>query len=148
MWSLTMLLWLSLEFMIVPDAKYPQYHAYISLFALIIPILMIRQVVKEKRDELGGISLKKAFTTGLIVTALAAIFSIPTSLMFHFFVNPDYFNDMINYAVTFEHQKEADAAKFFNLTTYLIISTVSTLVLGTIIAIIAAWRMKTVKHNG
>lgn len=151
--SLLMLLWLALEFLVGLHDTFIAYHPYITMLALIIPVVCARLAVKEKTEELNGrINFKQAFTTGAIVAALAAVFSLPVQVVFHLLINPDFFDNMIASAVKraeLNHldvaAASADATAYFNLQSYLLMSFAGTLIFGLLIAAFMAWRMRTIK---
>jgi len=152
--SLLMLLWLSIEFMVgLHEDPLIQYHRYVTMLALIIPIVSARMAVRDKLDLLNGkISFKQAFLTGFLIAFFAAVLSIPSQVIFHKLINPDFFDNMINYSAKRAGSLQMDMSKarqeaemYFNLTSYIIQSGLGTLVFGTVIAAVMAWRMKTVE---
>ncbi len=151
--SLLMLLWLSLEFMVGLHDTYIQYHPYVTMFALIIPIVCSRMALKDKLEQFNGkLDFKQAFKTGVIIAALAAVFAIPVQFVFHYLVNPDFFDNMISYSVTRAMatgtdvtKAKAEATSYFNFTSYLLMSVFGTLIFGSVIAAVMAWRMRTNK---
>lgn len=148
--SLLMLLWLSLEFMV---GLQEQYHRYVTMFALIIPIVCSRMVLRDKLEQLNGkIDFKQGLKTGITVVIFAALLSIPVQLAFHFLINPDFFDDMRAYSIKRAMmlgldvaKAKADAIAYFNLLSYLLQSFFGTLIFGSIIAAAMAWRMRTDK---
>ncbi len=151
--SMLMLLWLSLEFLVGLHDTYIQFHPYITMFSLVIPVVCSRMVLRDKKEDLNGkISFQQGLRTGLTVTVMAAFFAIPVQLIFHFLINPDFFDSMRAYAVNRAMllnmdvaKAKADAISYFNLTSYILMSFFGTLVFGSIIAALMAWRMKTHK---
>lgn len=151
--SLLMLLWLSLEFMVGLQDTYIQYHPYVTMFALIIPIVCSRLVLLDKLEQLNGkIDFKQGLKTGIMVAIFAALLSIPVQLAFHFLINPDFFDDMRAYSINRAMvlgmdvaKAKADAIAYFNLLSYLLQSFFGTLIFGSIIAAVMAWRMRTDK---
>jgi len=149
--SLLMLLWLAVEFMIGLHDSYIQYHPYVTLLAIFIPIICSRMAIMEKTEMLNGkISFKQAFTTGFLIAFFAAVLAIPSQVIFHKLINPDFFDSMIAYAgkraegLNMDRAKAVEEAKmYFNLTSYIIQSGLGTLVIGTLISLFMAWRMKT-----
>lgn len=146
--SLLMLLWLSGEFMIgfQDNPQLIPFHPVVSFFSIIIPVVCGWLTVRDKREMLDDkITFGQAFVAGFVTTAFAAMLSIPVQLVFHYFINPDYFITMINFAV---EQKKAtyDAAQvYFNLKSYIFQSVLGTLVVGSMVALVMAWRMSTPK---
>lgn len=151
--SLLMLLWLCLEFMIGLQDKYISYHPYVTMLSLIIPIVCSRMVLVEKLEELNGkIDFKQGLKIGVTVAVFAAFLSVPVQLAFHYLINPDFFDDMRAYAINRAMllgmdvaKAKAEAVSYFNLTSYILQSFFGTLIFGSIIAAIMAWRMKTDK---
>ncbi len=151
--SLLMLLWLSLEFMVGLHNAYIPYHPYVTMLSLFIPIVCSRMVLLEKTEQLNGkIDFKQGFKTGLTVVLFAAVLSIPVQLTFHYLINPDFFDDMRAYSIKRAMmlgldvvKAKADAVSFFNLTSYLLQSFFGTLIFGSLIAAVMAWRMRTDK---
>lgn len=144
--SLGMLLWLALEAVLGFHDKYIAYHPYVTMLALAIPIVFSRMAVRDKKEVQGGtISFKQALITGLVITVLAAILAVPVQLVFHYWINPHFFEDMINYAVVNGKSSAQQAAMFFNLTSYIIQSVVGTLIFGSVVALVVALLMRTKK---
>ena len=144
--SLCTLLWLILEYTVGLQDNYISLHPYVSVLAMIlIPVITYRLSLIEKLDKKGKLSFKDAFTSGLILTLFATVLAIPIQLIFHKLINPDFFANMIQYAITHGKERLEQAAQYFNLKTYLIESTLGTFVVGVIISLILAFRMRTVK---
>lgn len=151
--SLLMLLWLALEFLVGLHDKYIQYHPYVTMFALVIPVVCSRLAIKEKIRQLNSsITFKQAFLTGFLIALFAAILAIPIQLIFHKLINPSFFQNMIDYSIVRATSLGMNVAKakqeatmYFNLMSYMMQCFFGTLFFGTIIALILAWRMRTVK---
>ena len=154
LYSLLMLLWLSLEFMIGLQDKYIPLHPYINILSfIIIPAVCIRLGLNDKLEAQDGkLTFRQAFTTAFLIIFFASILSIPCQIVFHKLINPDFFDDMTQYAIKHADnlkldvsQARRDAEMYFNLTSYIIQSGLLTLVFGTIISLFAAWRRNTDK---
>jgi hypothetical protein len=151
--SLLLLLWLSLEFMAGLHDMYIQYHPIVAIFALVVPVVCSRMAIKEKREQLDGtISFKQAFITGLLIAVFASILAIPSQMFFHTVINPNFFQNMIAYSEQRAAglrmniaEAKAGAEVYFNLSSYMLQCFLGTLFFGTIISVILAWRMRTVK---
>lgn len=151
--TLLMLLWLATEFMVgLHEEPLIKYHPYVTMFALVIPIVCARLAIRDKLEMLNGkISFREAFITGFIIAFFAAVLSIPSQVIFHKLINPDFFDNMIGYAAKRAdtlhmdvNKARQDAEVYFNLTSYIIQSGLGTLVFGTFVAAVMAWRMKTI----
>ena len=149
--SLLMLLWLSLEFMIGLHDTFIDYHPYVTMLALIIPVVCSRLALTAKKEELNNkLTFKQAFATGFLTSLFAAILSIPVQLTFHFLINPDFFDNMIANSVKHAElmkmhvaQAKLQAQQYFSLNSYIVMSFFGTLIFGTIIAFVMARIMRT-----
>lgn len=144
--SLCMLIWLALEAVVGLHDKYIAYHPYLSMLSLFIPVVFGYLAVKQKREELGGsITLKQALLTGVYVVLITTVLAIPVQFIFHNWINPYFFQDMIDYAVANGKSSPQQAAMYFNLTSYIIQSVLGTLVFGNLIALVVALLMRNKK---
>lgn len=140
--SLLMLLWLAFECMVGLQNEYIAYHPYVGLLSVLIPVFVTRQSLEAKREELrSSFTFGRAFASGAIIAVIAAILAIPVQLIFHYLINPDFFDDMVTYAVN-HGQNRDEALRYFNLNAYLFQSVAFTLIVGLLIALIAAFLMR------
>ena len=137
--SLLLLLWLSLEFMVGLQDTYIAYHAYVAMLFLIMPVLVTRHALHERLDEAGKLSFKQAFTSAMIITLITTVLAAPVQLIFHYVINPDFFDTMIQYAVVHYRQTPTEAARYFNLSSYVMQSVTGTLVVGTVVSLLLAY---------
>jgi hypothetical protein len=145
--SLLALLWLMLEYMVNLQDTYIAWHPLVSiLLSIIIPAVTYRLALKEKIEEkFNKLSLKQAFISGLLMTIFTSIFTIPVQLGFLKFVNPDFLESMITYTVKSAGASPEQAAMYFNRVSYIMESAIITFIIGIIISVILAFRMRTVK---
>jgi Protein of unknown function (DUF4199) len=144
--ALLTLLWLILEYVVGLQDTYIALHPYVSLIAFIIPVFTYRLALIEKLDQKSGkLTFSQAFLTGLLMTVFIAILSIPVQLAFHKLINPDFFSNMILYAVQKTKATPEQAAIFFNLKSYITESVIEYFVIGIIVSLALAYRMRTVK---
>lgn len=149
--SAATLIWLMLEYLLGLQDEYVQYHSVITMFSLIIPIAFTFVALRKKRDEYyeGVITFRQAFVTGMLITMMCAVLVIPIQLMFHYSINPHFFDVMIE-----EHVKQAinkgknlteayqQAQAYFNINAYIVQSVIRTLVIGTVLSAILGWGVK------
>ena len=143
--TLLMLLWLALEFMIGLQDQFIACHPYVTMVTLVIPVIISRMALFTKRDkELhGSISFWQAFKSGIIIALLSTLLAIPTQYIFHYLINPDFFDAMIKYAVANRKSTPEQAANYFNFQSYLLQSVGGTMVTGVVIALISAYMLRT-----
>ena len=154
--NLLMLLWMSLEFALGVQDKYISYEPLVTMVALIfIPVVCSWLAIKEKKKlQAGSITFREVFMTGFLIGLFAAIVAVPSQLLFHTVINPDFFQNMIAYsqarAASLKmnvEQARAGAELYFNLSSYLIQGFFGTLFFGTILSVVMAWRMQTVNEG-
>ncbi len=144
-------IWLMLEYLLGFQDEYVSYHPVVSMFALIIPIAFTFVALRKKREEYydGVISFKQAFQTGGIIAVICAVITIPIQFIFHYMINPRFFDVMIDVAISnsvkngknlTEARQQAEA--YFNINSYIIQSVVGTLLIGLLLAAILGWGVK------
>ena len=145
--SLLVLLWLILEYMTGLQDTYIAWHAVISLLlSVIIPAVTYRLALKEKIEEkFNKLSFRQALLSGFLMTIFTSIFTVPVQWVFLKYVNPDFLESMIAYTVSGRGARAEQAAMYLNHTSYIIESAIITLVIGLVLSIILAFRMRTVK---
>ena len=151
--SIVTLLWLVVEYWVGLHDRYIRFHPYVTLLALAIPVVCTILAVKEKINVADGeLNFRQVFMTGFFIALFSAVFSIPCQLIFQKLINPGFCQTMIRYSVQRAATLGIDVIKaksqaemYFNLTSYLTQCFFGTLFFGTIIALIIAWRMRTVK---
>jgi len=112
---------------------------YTNLFAIPTLLLYYSALAEKKRTAFGGVmTWKEAFKSGMAITLGIAITSPIVQLIFHFGISPEYFDNAIGYAVENNLSTQADAMRYFALTNYLIISSVSSFFLGLVVSLITA----------
>jgi len=126
------------------DAKIEQ-HATVSMLVLIPSFLLYFLALRQKRlkDFGGKMSFKQGFVAGLIITATVTVLTPFSQLITSLVITPDYFGNMIAYAVDKGMMTQLEAEAEFNLTNYLLISTVFAPVAGIVTsAVMAALNMR------
>lgn len=142
--GLGMLLWLSLEKFTGLHKEYIEYHPYITMFAVLIPIILSALALKERRKEQNGLlSYKEGFLTGFSIALMGVPIAVFCQWVFHTFINPDFFTDMIAYSESKGHK---NATEYFNLQSYLVQSAIGPLLGGTIISAILALVFRKTKN--
>ena len=140
-----MLLWLSLEYMVGLQDTYIAFYPYVSLLSVVIPVVCYRMALKEKIEKLGKLTFKQAFISGLIITLFTCLLAVPVQLVFHKFINPDFFETMIQYSAKSSKLPIETAAMFYNIGSSIIESVLFTIVTGIIISLVFALWMRTEK---
>ncbi len=146
--ALVLFLWICLEYAVGLHDKYIASHQYMSFIFIIPAVLMVYLAIREKRRTLGGnISFTQAFLCGLGVSVVVSLLSPLIQYIFHRYVNPNFFNDFINYAVNNGKATLEQAQAYFNLKSYMIQGSVGALVMGVITSLILAAIMRSKKAS-
>lgn len=142
---LMQLSWMLLEKLLgYHDAKIEQ-HATVSMLVMIPSFLLYFLALRQKRvQDFGGkMSFGQGFVAGLIITATVTVLTPFSQLITSLVITPDYFNNMIAYAVNKGMMTQLEAEAEFNLTNYLLMSTVFAPVAGIVTsAVMAALNMR------
>ena len=143
--ALLLLLWLLIEYVAGLQDNYIAFHPYVSLLAYAIPVFTFRLALLDKMEQKsGGLTYGQAFLCGFIMTIFFCALTVPVQLVFHKYINPDFFSNMILYTVKNSKQSPEQAALFFNLKSYIAESVVANFVMGIIISAVLTFKMRTV----
>jgi Protein of unknown function (DUF4199) len=146
--SLVQLLWLALEYAVGLHDKYISMHPFLSLLFIIPAFAMMILAIAEKRRVLGGsVSFKQAFLCGLGVSVVVSLLAPLAQFIFHRFINPSFFENMIDYMISTGRSTPEQANDFFNLKFYMFQESMSAIVTGVITSSILAAIMRDRKAN-
>ena len=138
--SLVGLLWMLLEKLVGLHSEHIDKHMYLTnLFAIPAIILMVLALKDKKKDFYKGqMSYKQGFISGLILSIIIALLSPLTQWITSTIITPEYFPNVIAYAVeTGYHKSLEEAEAFFNLKNYMIQGAIGALVMGVVTTAIA-----------
>lgn len=111
--------WLAMEKLLGFHDEFIQYHEYFTNFIIIPYILIYIRGIKGYRISEGGtISYLKALGFGLASTIFATAFSPFALWIFETILNPNFYQNMINYTVSHKLQSQAQALAYFNHENY------------------------------
>lgn len=125
---------------------YIQFHPFSTWLGLTLPLWCIYRGTKERKHQGVEFTFGRALSTGLIITLIGAIMVIPAQFFYHQALNPDYFMTMIDYDA---HMLQSDklsleqaralVSRQYNLTSYLVYSSLSMLFFGGIFSLVNAF---------
>ncbi|CAN5621014.1 hypothetical protein BH11BAC2_BH11BAC2_23540 [soil metagenome] len=142
--SLVSLVWVTMEFYLGYHTTKIEQHPTFTMFFILPAILMMTAGIREKKSELGGvISYKEAFLSGIIISIVVAILSPLVQVIFSNFINPNFYQTFIDYAVSHGKATKSEAEAYFNLKSYTIQSVIGAIVMGMITSAIAALFIRT-----
>lgn len=121
------------------DEKIAQ-HATLTNFVAIPAIIVYVLALLDKKKSYyhGQMSYKQGFISGLVITLIVALLSPLSQYITSEFITPEYFANVINYAVESGQMTQTDAEAYFNLKSYLIQSVIGALVMGVVTSAIVA----------
>jgi hypothetical protein len=144
-------IWLMLEYAVGLHDVYIEYQPVVSMLAVVIPVGFLFLGMRRKRDvdHDGVASWRQLFKTGMIITVFTALMLLPLQLVFHYFINPRFFDAMIQQAADRAlannrdpAQAQAEAAAYFNIKSYLLQSAIGILLFGTLLSVIYSFVLR------
>lgn len=136
----TTLAWMALEKALGwHDEKIADHATYTNIFAIpAIAIYIFALLDKKKNYYHGRMTYKKGFLAGLIITLIIALFSPLTQYITSTLITPDYFSNVIEYAVSSGKMTQPDAEAFYNLKSYMVQSVIGAAIMGIITSAVVA----------
>jgi hypothetical protein len=116
-------------------------HQYITNLFAIPAILIYVIALRDKRNNFfgGKMSYKQGFISGLLITLIVAALSPVTQWIISTIITPNYFSNVIDYAVSTDYFETREAAEaHFNLSSYIIQSAIGALIMGVLTTAVAA----------
>lgn len=150
--SVSMFLWLCGEYAVGLHDRYVMFHPIVTNFAFIIPIVGFVLALREKKQTRygGQMNYGQGIRTGLIITAVTALLSPLGIFLFLKYVNQQFFDAMIMMAKIRAMQGGVDidqataaAQTYFSLESYILQSFIGSLVLGSLLAVLIAYFIRT-----
>lgn len=120
--------------------KHPIYTNLIMIPALIIYYLALT----DKRNNFygGTMTYKQGFISGIIISVILTVLAPLTQCITSLVISPDYFANVTKYSVEKGMMSQTDAEQYFNLSNYIIQSTIATPIFGVINSAIMAFFAK------
>jgi hypothetical protein len=137
---LTSLAWMALEKALGwHDEKIADHSTLTNIFAIpAIAIYVFALLDKRKNYYHGRMTYKKGFLAGLVITLIVALFSPITQYIISTLITPDYFSNVIEYAVSSGAMTQPDAKAYFNLKSYMVQSVIGAAIMGIITSAVVA----------
>lgn len=146
----SLLLWMVLEKTVGLHDKHIDKHQYLTMGFSIVAIALYVFALLDKRKNFykGIMTYKQGFITGLVITLIVTLFSPLTQWIISSIITPDYFKNVIQYALETGYYKNmADAEAQFNLKSYIVQSSIGALVMGLVTSAIVAFFTKKKKTS-
>lgn len=121
------------------DEKIDQHMIITNFFyipAIIVYVLAILD--KRKRHYEGKMTYKQGFLSGLVMTGIFTLFVPLTQVITSLIITPEYFDNVIAYAIEHDIMTQEAAQEQFNLTNYIIQGMIAFPITGAITSAIVA----------
>ena len=143
--SLLTLVWMIIEKSVGLHDQYISKQAiYTNFFAFIaIAVYVLALRDKKKNYYHNKMDWKQGFLSGLVLSFIIAVLSPLVQYITFTFITPNFFANIIEYAVSHKIQTQAQAETFFNLKSYLLQGIFGALSMGVITAAMVAFVLKT-----
>ena len=132
--TLMILLWMWMERLTGLHSTHIDKHAIFTNFIAIpaIAIYVIALLDKRKNFYHGIMNYKQGFISGLIISLIVTILSPLTQYITSTIISPDYFPNVINFAVDKGKMTREAAENYFNLRSYIVQVLIATPIMGII----------------
>ena len=117
-------------------ADHPTFTNFVAIPSIAIYVFALLD--KKKNFYYGLMSYKQGFLSGLIISVIVALLSPLSQYIVIEFITPEYFPNVINYAVSSGEMTQEAAESYFNLKSYMIQSVIGALGMGTVTSAIVA----------
>ena len=140
------LAWMVLEKLAGLHSTHINKHMYLTNLYAIPAVIVIVLALKDKKRNFyhGNMSYLQGLISGLIISAIVAIFSPLMQWIISYVISPEYFPNVIEYSlITGYYKTREEAEAFFNYKSYAVQSTIASLVMGAITTAIAMIFLRT-----
>ncbi|MCM4150459.1 DUF4199 domain-containing protein [Arenibacter sp. N53] len=139
--SLATLLWMAFEKSMGWHDQLIEKHAiYTNFFAVIaIAVYVLALLDKRKLDFNGKMNWKQGFISGIILSVIIALVSPLTQYITSTIITPEYFTNIIKFAVDSGKMSQEAAESYFSLKSYVIQSVFGALTMGIVTSAIVAF---------
>jgi hypothetical protein len=127
-----MLLWMMLEKGLGwHDEHIGKHHIYTNFVALpAIAFYVIALIDKRQNYYNGLMSYKQGFISGVIISMVVMVFSPLTQVITSLYITPNYFENVIRFVVEHDQMTQEEAEGYFNLSNYILQSTIFAPIMG------------------
>lgn len=142
--TLAALAWLALERITGLHEQYIDKHAtYTNLFSIVAITIYVLALLDKRKNFYGNyMTWKQGFFSGVIISVVLAILSPLGQWISHTLIAPDYFKNIISYAVSENMMSRTEAESYFSLGNYILQSSVFALIVGIITSAVVAYFVK------
>jgi hypothetical protein len=141
--AVTTLVWMLIEKMMGWHDEDIEQHMYMTNLFAILAISIYVYALRDKRNQLdGNLTWKEGFFSGMMITGVVFLLSPITLWISVNIISPDFFPNMIDYAIENGFMDEDGAKNYFNFRNYVIQSALGAFFMGTITSALVAFFVK------
>lgn len=132
-------LWAVVEWLIGLHGPYIRYHEYLSYFFAVPAVgIMYCGITYGENGQNNRVGFRRAFKKGLGITSVVVLLCPLVWYTLCTFVSPDFLSNMARHAIETETMPAPLATKRFSLANHLLVSSLSTAVIGVVISLVIA----------
>lgn len=138
------LAWMWLERIVGLHSTHLNKHAIYTNLVVIPAILVYVLALRDKRQNYfgGNMTYKQGVSTGFIMTTIITAATPITQYIILVYITPEFFPNIIAYAIAHKLTSKEQAEAYFNLKNYIQQSLIGTLMMGIVTTLIAAFFAK------
>jgi hypothetical protein len=140
LFTLMMLLWMMLEKGLGwHDEQIEKHYIYTNFVAIpAIAFYVVALIDKRQNYFRGVMTYKQGFISGLIISLIVMLLSPLMQVITSLYITPHYFENVIHYVVEHNEMTQTEAEAYFNLSNYILQSTMFAPIMGVITTAIVA----------
>lgn len=121
------------------DSRIEQHAIVTNLVAIPAIVVYVLALLDKRKNHYGGkMTYVQGLVTGLIITLFVTLVSPLTQYIISEIITPDYFKNMIKYAVNNDIMTIEEARANFNLKSYIIQVLIGTPIMGAVTSAVVA----------
>ncbi|TAF64966.1 MAG: DUF4199 domain-containing protein [Cytophagales bacterium] len=139
------LLWILLEKMTGLHSESIHLHTTYTNFIAIpaTAIYVFALLEKRKKDLQGSMTWLQGFKSGMIISLVVMVLSPITQMITFWLITPEFFPNVIKYAVNSRYMTQAEAENYFTLSNYMVQGLIGAPIMGAFTsALVAIFIMK------
>lgn len=144
LFAVMVLLWMKLEKELGwHDEQIDKYHVYTNLLAIPAIAFYMMALIDKRQNYYGGLmSYKQGFLSGAIISLVIMFLSPLTQVISSLYISPNFFENLIQHVVKSHQMSLEDAENYFNLSNYIIQSTLFAPLMGIVTTALVALVVK------
>jgi len=125
------------------DEHIGQHAIYTNFFAIIAILIYVLALRNKKNDFFNGsMNWKQGFISGIVLSVFIAIISPLTQYIISTYISPEYFQNVIDFAVENGKMTLENAQGYFNLKSYMLQGAFGALAMGVVTSAVVAFFVK------